>query len=76
MLAQVIVQREDCSYVEVTIGGTRINTIDFVTIASTGNATDFGDHTDQSNHLVHVIIQFVLFMEDIMVLRKVMIDLS
>ena len=26
--------------------GTRINTIQFITIASTGNATDFGDHTD------------------------------
>ena len=26
--------------------GTRINTIQLVTIASTGNATDFGDHTD------------------------------
>ena len=25
---------------------TRINTIHFLTIASTGNATDFGDHTD------------------------------
>ena len=26
--------------------GTRINTIQFITIASTGNSTDFGDHTD------------------------------
>ena len=26
--------------------GTRINTIQFITIASTGDATDFGDHTD------------------------------
>ena len=26
--------------------GTRINTIQFITIASTGNAIDFGDHTD------------------------------
>ena len=26
--------------------GTRLNTIQFVTIATTGNATDFGDHTD------------------------------
>ena len=26
--------------------GTRINTIQFITLASTGNATDFGDHTD------------------------------
>ena len=26
--------------------GTRLNTIQFITIASTGNATDFGDHTD------------------------------
>ena len=26
--------------------GTRINSIQFITIASTGNATDFGDHTD------------------------------
>ena len=26
--------------------GTRINTIQFITIASEGNATDFGDHTD------------------------------
>jgi hypothetical protein len=31
--------------------GTRINTIQFITIASTGNATDFGDHTDQRRSL-------------------------
>ncbi len=39
--------------------GTRINTIEFITIASTGNATDFGDHTDLlADQLVHVTIQY------------------